>query len=71
VIKPDPAIFRLLLSRFGIEAGRSAFVDDSPKNVEVVRMLAFRTIHFRNALQLRHDLATLGILPKQQLRAET
>jgi 2-haloacid dehalogenase len=62
VIKPNPAIFRLLLSRFGIEASRSVFIDDTLKNVEAASLLGFRAIHFCNALQLRRDLASLGLM---------
>jgi 2-haloacid dehalogenase len=62
VIKPDPAIFRLILSRFGLEASRSVFIDDTPKNVDSAAQLGFHAIHFCNALQLRRDLASLGII---------
>jgi 2-haloacid dehalogenase len=71
VVKPDPAIFRLLLSRFGIEASRSVFIDDAPKNVAAAGLLGFHTIEFRNALQLRHDLASLGLMPERPVRAAT
>ena len=69
VIKPNPAIFRLLLSRSGIEASRSVFIDDSLKNVEAASVLGFRTIHFCNAVQLRRDLASLGLLPERPVKA--
>lgn len=70
VIKPDPAIFRLLLSRCGLEAERSVFIDDTLKNVEAARMLGFHAFHFRNAVQLRYDLVSLGLMPEQPVRAE-
>lgn len=69
--KPDLSIFRLLLSRFGIEASRSVFIDDALKNVEAASLLGFRTIHFCNALQLRRDLASLGLLPERPVKADT
>src|ERR1700721_1146510 len=62
VAKPDPSIFRLLLSRYRIEASRSVFIDDTLKNVQAANLLGFRAIHFCNALQLRRDVASLGIL---------
>lgn len=65
LIKPDPAIFKLLMSRFGIEANRSVFIDDTLKNVEAAAQLGYHAIQFRNALQLRRDLASLGVMPKQ------
>jgi 2-haloacid dehalogenase len=70
VIKPHPAIFRLLLSRSGIEASRSVFIDDALKNVEAAGLLGFRTVHFRNAPQLRRDLARLGLIPEQPVSAD-
>ena len=71
VIKPDQAIFRLLLSRFCLGASGCVFIDDTPKNVEAAMQLGFHTIRFCNALQLRGDLATLGLLPGQPARANT
>ena len=63
VIKPDPAIFRVLLARSGIEAARSVFIDDSLANVRAAARLGFHTIHFRDATQLRRDLIVLGAMP--------
>jgi 2-haloacid dehalogenase len=71
LIKPDPAIFQLLASRFGIEASRSVFIDDSIKNVEAARRLGFHAIHFRHAHQLRHDLSNLGVMPTYTVGAAT
>ena len=65
LIKPDPAIFGVLLSRFGIEAARSVFIDDSLANVHAAARLGFRAIHFRDATQLRPELIALGALPPQ------
>jgi 2-haloacid dehalogenase len=71
VVKPHPAIFRLLLSRSGIEASRSVFIDDALKNVQAASMLGFRTIHFRSALQLRQDLTSLGLMVERPIKAHT
>jgi 2-haloacid dehalogenase len=62
VIKPDPAIFRVLLARSGLQADRAVFVDDSLKNVEAARRLGFHALHFSNAPGLRRELASLGLL---------
>jgi 2-haloacid dehalogenase len=67
LIKPDPAIFRVLLSRSGLQADRMVFVDDSLKNIEAARQLGFRTVHFSNAPQLRRELASLGLPLEQPL----
>lgn len=34
VVKPEPEIYELLLSRYGLEASETLFVDDRPINIE-------------------------------------
>ncbi len=58
--KPDPAIFRNFMARFGLQADEIAFVDDSPANVAAARGLGIEAIHFENAEQVRRDLRRLG-----------
>lgn len=33
MVKPDPAIYRLALDRFGLEAAHTLFIDDVPENI--------------------------------------
>jgi len=61
MIKPDPAIYRLLMSRFGIDASRAVFIDDSARNVEGARQVGMHALHFRDAAKLRDDLRALGL----------
>lgn len=61
LIKPDPAIFQLLLSRYGLEAGRCIFVDDSPRNVEAARASGMQAVHFLDGVDLRGALRALGL----------
>lgn len=63
LIKPDPAIFALLLDRFGLDPGRTVFVDDLPVNVEAARELGLIGIVFTGAADLRAELDRLGVLP--------
>ena len=58
--KPDPAIFRHFMARFGLQADEIAFVDDSPANVAAARGLGIEAIRFENAEQVRRDLRRLG-----------
>ena len=44
--KPDPTIFRFLLSQLGINADDTVFVDDNPKNLDSATEMGFRTILF-------------------------
>lgn len=43
--KPDPAIFRLLASRYQLEQARTLFIDDALVNVNAAAALGWQTIH--------------------------
>jgi 2-haloacid dehalogenase len=58
IAKPDPAIFGLLVERFGIDPSTAAFVDDVEANVRAAQALGFQGIVFRSAEQLRTDLGS-------------
>lgn len=62
VLKPDPAIYRLLLDRNGLEAASCVFIDDSTKNVEGAEAVGMKAIHFTSPEALRRELAKLGVL---------
>jgi 2-haloacid dehalogenase len=59
--KPDPVVFRTLLDRFGLEPGRTVFLDDTPKNVVAARAAGIDAILFESAARLRSDLAARGL----------
>jgi 2-haloacid dehalogenase len=61
LIKPDPAIFRLLLSRYHIEAKRAVFIDDNLRNVTAAEQVGMRALHFTGPAKLRADLKELGL----------
>ena len=63
VVKPDPEIFRRLLSRFELTPERTVFVDDAEANVAAARELGMQTVLFRSAELLRGWLAQAGLLP--------
>jgi 2-haloacid dehalogenase len=58
--KPDPAIFREFLGRFGLVAESTVFIDDSSANVAVARSMGIEAIEFRSAGQVRRDLISRG-----------
>jgi 2-haloacid dehalogenase len=62
VIKPDPAIYRLLLDRHGIDPRRAVFIDDVAANAEAARPFGIHPIHFTGPDALRAELAELGLL---------
>lgn len=51
LIKPDPAIYALLESRYALEPSRIVFMDDLLPNVAVARARGWRGIHFASAEQ--------------------
>jgi 2-haloacid dehalogenase len=61
LLKPDPAIYRVLLERNALEAGRCLFIDDSEKNVRAAEGVGMRTHHFRDASGLSATLRALGL----------
>jgi len=62
MIKPDPAIFQLLLNRYGIDPGRAVYVDDAPRNVDAAAKLGMHALQFRDAAVLHGELVALGLL---------
>lgn len=62
LLKPDPAIYRLALDRFGLAEGEGLFIDDSLPNVEAARANGFHAHHFVDAPTLRAELEVQGLL---------
>jgi 2-haloacid dehalogenase len=62
--KPDPAFFRLLLDRFGLDPGATVFVDDSEANVAAARELGIDAVRFTGPDQLRRELWARRILAR-------
>jgi len=63
VMKPDPEIWRRLVTRYAIEPAKAAYIDDMPRNAEVAGELGFHAIRFEDPAQLRARLVGLGVLP--------
>jgi 2-haloacid dehalogenase len=59
--KPNPAIFRLMLQRFALSAERTLFIDDSIRNVEAASKIGLKAILYRDAGQLRRELAAFHL----------
>jgi putative hydrolase of the HAD superfamily len=61
LLKPDPAIFELLLDRYGLAAGETVFIDDNPPNIAAAQALGMRAILFKDAAQCAAELATTSV----------
>jgi putative hydrolase of the HAD superfamily len=60
--KPDEGIYRLALEVTQRQPEECLFIDDRELNLECARALRMRTIQFRDAAQLRQDLAASGVM---------
>ena len=61
IAKPDPAIYQLALTRFGMLPGEAIFIDDNLPNVLAARENGFVGHHFTDAPKLRAELSELGL----------
>ncbi len=59
VRKPGPEIYRRALSRLGVAAEETIFVDDTLANVEGARALGIHAIHFTNSTAVRDEISRL------------
>lgn len=61
LVKPDEAIYRLAVARFGLTVGTTAFFDDKPVNVAGAQAVGIRAHVFAGAQDARDFLRTGGI----------
>jgi 2-haloacid dehalogenase len=62
LVKPDPAIFRLLLQKIHRQPDECLVIDDSLENIEAAQKMGFVTHHFTSPASLEVELHQLGIL---------
>jgi len=62
VIKPDPRIFKILLTRFAIDPHSAIYIDDVAANAEAARPFGIHAIHFTTPGALREELVRLALL---------
>ena len=62
LIKPEPAIFTLAASSFGVEPGQTLFIDDVAHNVDAARAAGWQALRFHNPQQCEEELVRRGLL---------
>jgi 2-haloacid dehalogenase len=62
LLKPDAAIYQVLLERNKLAAADCLFIDDSLANARGAEAVGMRAHHFTDAATLRADLRRLGLL---------
>jgi 2-haloacid dehalogenase len=60
--KPDPALFRVLVDRYGVVPEETVYVDDVQRNVDAAAAMGFRAYLFTDAQALRTYLVGEGLL---------
>ena len=61
LVKPDKEIYELLMKRYGLEASKTVFIDDTAVNIETARSLGWKGIVYRNYDQAVEELHDLGV----------
>lgn len=61
LIKPDAAIYQLLLDRYGLIADECVFLDDTLENVTAGEAMGIHGIHFKTKEQAEMELRRLGV----------
>ena len=62
LIKPDPAIYQLLLSRYGLVAEETVFMDDTEANVNGALSCGMHAFVFKSRDQAVKELTSLGVI---------
>lgn len=62
LIKPDPAIYRLLMERYDLTPENCVFIDDTERNVIAARALGMKGIVMKSREQAVSELRELGIM---------
>ena len=58
-IKPEPAIYQILLQKYDLRAEECVFIDDNEENIRTAQELGFHTVHYRSRQQTNAELAKL------------
>lgn len=61
LVKPDPAIYRVFLDRYGLAAADCVFIDDSAANAEGARRVGMHAVHYVEPMDLAAELRRLGL----------
>ena len=60
--KPFREFYQLILNRFNLTPQETLFIDDNVRNAEAAEKIGIKTIIFKSAGQLKHELTQSGIL---------
>ena len=61
LMKPQRKIYQMAIKKTGLKPGEIVYTDDRKELLDAPKKLGMKTIHFRNAAQLKRDLRKLGV----------
>ena len=61
LMKPEPEIYQLLISRYQLHPNECVFIDDLEANIVAAEAEGINGIHFKSADQVKDQLKILGI----------
>lgn len=61
ILKPDPALYNCLLTRFNLKPEDCVFIDDNQKNVDAAERMGIHALHFEGAEKLRAALKEMDV----------
>ena len=62
LMKPEPDIYQLLLSKFNLDPKETVFIDDLDANIEAARSFGIKGIVFKSPTSLAEQLVELGVI---------
>jgi 2-haloacid dehalogenase len=62
MVKPEPALYQVLLDRYRLRPEEIVYIDDNPANAAAATRLGMHGLHFTDPAALRCDLMALGLL---------
>ena len=62
IVKPEPAIYHLISSRYQLAPETTLFIDDNQVNIMAAKALGFQVIHFLSPRQLKDALRKFSVL---------
>lgn len=64
MMKPDGRLYKLALERIGCEPEEALFIDDFAHNIDGAKAVGMAGIHYQPGIDLKTELANLGVLTK-------
>ena len=61
LIKPDEAIYRLIMERYTLRPEETVFIDDTPENIDAALALGWNGVVWHDRAQVEDEIHALGV----------